>query len=80
MQSFNQFSKTNPINVEITEPLIVNDLLFFAKKYKHRFIANSLLFSSSIQKDANVNFVTTNELNDAKYLINRKLYQGVGVI
>ena len=67
MQSFNQFSKTNPINVEITEPLIVNDLLFFAKKYKHRFIANSLLFSSSIQKDANVNFVTTNGLNDAKY-------------
>ena len=50
-------------------------------RYKHRFIANNLLFSSSIKKDTNVIFMTTNGLNDAKnILINGKLYQGIGVI
>ena len=39
------------------------------------------LFSSSIKKETNVIFVTTNLLNDAKsILINGKLYQGIGVI
>ena len=35
----------------------------------------------SIKEDTNVIFITTNGLNDAKnILINRKLYQGIGVI
>ena len=39
------------------------------------------LFSSSIQKDTNVIFITTNGLNDAKeILINGILFQGIGVI
>ena len=39
------------------------------------------LFSSSIQKDTNVIFITTNGLNDAKgILINGKLFPGIGVI
>ena len=42
---------------------------------------NSLLFSSSIQKDTNAIFITTSGLNDAKeILINGKLAQGIGVI
>ena len=50
-------------------------------KYKYRFIANSLLFSSSLHKDTNVIFITTNGLNNAKeLLINGKLFQGIGVI
>ena len=56
-------------------------MLFYANRYKYRFIANSLLFSSSIQKDTNVIFITTNGLNDDKeILINGKLFQGIGVI
>ena len=39
------------------------------------------MFSSSIKKDTNVIFITTNGWNDAKnILINGKLYQGIGVI
>ena len=78
---FEQYMKINPINIQIIDPEIQSKLLFYSKKYKYRFIANSLLFSSSIVKDTNVIFITTNGLNDAKdILINRKIFQGIGVI
>ena len=51
--------KINPINIQITDPEIQSKLLFYSKKYKYRFIANKLLFSSSIAKDTNVIFMTT---------------------
>ena len=50
-QNFEQYFKINPDSIQITDPEIQNTLLFYAGKYKYRFIANSLLFSSSIQKD-----------------------------
>ena len=60
---------------------IQNKLLFFPNIYKYRFIVNSILFRSSIQKDTNAVFITTNGLNNAKeILINGKLVQGIGVI
>ena len=81
VQNFNQYLKINPIAIQIVESEIQNKLLFYSKNYKYRFIANSLLFSSSIQKDTNVIFIVTNGLNDAKeILINRKLFQGIAVI
>ena len=53
----------------------------YSKKYKYRFIANSLLFSSSIKGDAKVIFNATNGLNGAKdILINSRIFQGIGVI
>ena len=56
-------------------------MFLHANRYKYRFIANSLLFSSSIQKDTNVIFIATNGLNNAKeILINGKLFQGIGVV
>ena len=73
--------KSNPIDIQIAESEIQNKLLLYSKNYKYRFIANSLLFSSSIQKDTNVIFIVTNRLNYAKeILINRKLFQGIAVI
>ena len=48
-QNFQQYLKMNPINIQINDPEIQNKLLFYANRYKYRFIANSLLFSSSIQ-------------------------------
>ena len=79
-QNFKQFLKINPINIQLTDPEVQNKLLFYANRYKYRFIANSLLFSSSIQKDTNVIFITTTRLNDAKeILLNGKLFQGIGV-
>ena len=49
-QNFQQYLKINSINIQITDPEIQNKLLFYANRYKCRFIANSYLFSSSIQK------------------------------
>ena len=80
-QNFEQCSKINPISVRIIDPDIQTKLLFYSKKYKYRFIANSLLFSSSIKEDTKVIFITTNGLNDAKdILINGKIFEGIGVI
>ena len=80
-QNFQQYFKINPINIQIIDPQIQNKLLFYANKYKYRSIVNSLLFSSSIQNNANSIFITTNELNHAKeILIDGKLVQGIGVI
>ena len=80
LQNFDQYNKINPISVRIIDPDIQNKLLFYSKKYKYRFIANSLLFSSSIKEDTKVIFITTNGLNDAKdILINGKIFQGIGV-
>ena len=53
-QNFQQYLKINPINIQITDPEIQNKLLFYAKRYKYTFTANSLLFSSSIKKDTNL--------------------------
>ena len=80
-QNFQQYLKINPINIQIPDSEIQNKLLFYANRYKYRFIVNSLLFSSSIQKVTNVIFIRTNGLNDTKeILINGKLFQGIGVI
>ena len=80
-QNFEQYSKINPISVRIIDPDLQTKLLFYSKKYKYRFIANSLLFSSSIKEDTKTIFISSNGLNDAKdLLINGKVFQGTGVI
>ena len=80
-QNFEQYSKINPISVRIIDPDLQTKLLFYSKKYKYRFIANNLLFSSSIKEDKKVIFTTTNGLNDTKdILINGKIFQGTCVI
>ena len=80
-QNFQQYLKINSINIQIIDPEIQNSLLFYANRYKYRFIANSLLFSSPIQKDTNVIFIATKELSNAKdILINGKLFQEIGVV
>ena len=55
LQNFDQYNKINPIGVWIIDPDIQNKLSFYSKKYKYRFIANSL-FSSSIKEDTKVIF------------------------
>ena len=49
-RNFEQYSKINPISVRIIDSEIQTKLLYYSKKYKYRFIANILLFSSSIKK------------------------------
>ena len=80
-QSFEQYSIITPVSVWITDPDIQTKLTLYSKKYKYRFIANSLLFSSSIKGDPKVIFNATNGLNGAKdILINSRIFQGIGVI
>ena len=80
-QNVEQYNKTNPVSVQLIDPDIQTKLLFYSKKYKYRFIANSFLFSSSIKEDTKIIFITRNGLNDAKgILINGKIFQGVIVI
>ena len=81
LQNFVNYSKIDPINIQINDSEIQNALAFYSSRYKYRFIANNLLFRSSIQQDTNVIFLTTNGLNDTKdILINRKIVKGIGVI
>ena len=82
-QNFEQYTEINPISIRITDPNLQTELLFYSRKYKYkyRFIATSLLFSSAIKEDTNAIIITTNGLNDAKdILINGKLFQGIGII
>ena len=81
LQNFEQYSKINLISVRIIDPGLLTKLLLYSKKYKYRFITNSLLFSFSIKEDTKTIFITSNGLNDAKdLLINGKVFQGIGVI
>ena len=41
-QNSEQYNKINPVSVRIIDPDIQTKLLFHPKKYKYRFIANSL--------------------------------------
>ena len=59
-QNFAQYDKINPANIRITDPESRSKLSFDSRKYKYRFIINSLLFSSAVQGDTNAIFITTN--------------------
>ena len=81
LQNFGQYTKIYPIRIKINNSEIQNALALYSKKYNYRFIANNLLFSSSIQQDTNVAFITTTGLNDAKeILISGKIFQGIAII
>ena len=64
--SFSQYTKINPINIQITESEIQNKLYAYSKQYKYKFVINNLLFSSSTQNDANIIFIAADGLNNAK--------------
>ena len=59
-QNFQQYMRINPIEIQIIDSEIQPKLLYCSKKYKYRFTANSLLFSSSIKQDTEVIFTATN--------------------
>ena len=81
LQNFVNYSKINPINIQINNSEIQNALAFCLSRYKYRFITNNLLLSLSIQQDTNVIFLATNGLKNAKdILLNGKIVQGIGVI
>ena len=59
-QNFAQYEKINPVDIRLTDAELHSKLLYYSKKYKYRFLANNLLFSSAIEGDISTIFITTN--------------------
>ena len=84
IQKFDHFKKLNPLNIEIIDSEIRNEISLYARsnyRYTFRFIVNSLTFSSNLTEDTNAIFIVTNSLLEAPtHFINDKNYNGLGVI
>ena len=69
----------NPINISISSDNVIQQLTKY-RKYRYRFILESLLFISNIENDTDVIFVSCDGLINVKEaLINSKLVNVVGV-
>ena len=80
LQDFDNYSRINPIEITINSNNVVETLSHY-KKYKFRFIIESLLFSTRVQNNTKVIFITCDGLTEAKSaLINLKLYKTLGVV
>ena len=78
-QNFEDNAEINLIKIKIENDKIQNMFKKYLKK-SVKFSLEGLLFSSAIKNETEKIFVTVGGLMDAKYgLINRKLYQTIGV-
>ena len=84
LQKFEKYKTLNPLTIQVIDANIRKGIALYARsnyRYKFRFIANSLLFSSAIKGDTKTIFLVSNELVDAKYiLINGKFFQAIAAI
>ena len=72
LQNFYNYSRLNPIEITIDSNSII-EMLSKYKRYKFRFIIESLQFSARVQNDTEVIFITCDSLTEAKnVLINSK--------
>lgn len=65
LRNFENYQKLNPVETSIESNKIIESLLKY-KKYKYRFVIESLLFSSRIQNDTKICFISCSIPNDAK--------------
>ena len=69
----NDVNFLNPITISISSDTVIQKLTKY-KKYRYRFLLESLLFSSNVENDTDVILISCEGLNDAKQaLINSKL-------
>ena len=72
-QRFINYKRMNPVKITLDSNEIVEDLSKY-RKFKYRFLIQSLLLSSNLRNDTNVIFIMCNDLSDAREaLINSKL-------
>ena len=72
-QIFINYKRMNPVEITLDSNEIVEDLSKY-RKFKYRFLIQSLLLSSNLQNDTDVIFIMCNDLSDAREaLINSKL-------
>ena len=75
----NNVNFLNPITISISSDTVIQKLTKY-KKYRYRFLLESLLFSSNIENDTDVILISCEGLSDAKQaLINSKLTSLLGV-
>ena len=80
LQNFINYEIMNPVEIMLDSNEIVEDLSKY-KRFKYRFLIESLLFSSNLQNDTDLIFIKCNGLSDAReVLINSKLYKTFGVV
>ena len=73
LQRFINYKRMNPVEITLDSNEIVEDLSKY-RKFKYRFLIQSLLLSSNLQNDTDVIFIMCNDLSDAREaLINSKL-------
>ena len=65
----------NPVEITLDSNEIVEDLSKY-KRFKYRYFIQSLLFTSNLQNDTNIIFMTCNNLSDAK----EALINSLGVV
>ena len=72
-QIFINYKRMNPVEITLDSNEIVEDLSKY-RKFKYRFLIQSLLLSSNLQNDTDVIFIMCNDLSDAREaLFNSKL-------
>ena len=75
LQNFVNYDRLNPIDVSLDSNEIIEKLVKY-KEFKYRFLIENLLFSSNLENDTDVIFVTCDGLLDVKEaLINPKVYK-----
>ena len=65
LQNFDDYGRLNPVEITIDSNKIIETLSNY-KKYKFRFIIESLLFSTNLQNNTDVIFITCDGLMEAK--------------
>ena len=79
-QNYVNYERMNPIEINLDSNDIIENLSN-NKKFKYRFLIENLLFSSNLENDTDVTFVTCNGLtNEKEALINSKIYKTLGVV
>ena len=80
LQNFINYEQMNPIEVTLDSNEIIERLAIY-KKYKYRFLVENLLFSTNLENDTDVIFITCDGVSDAKdALINSKIYKTLGLV
>ena len=75
LKNFDDYCRLNPVEITIDSNKFIKTLSNY-KKYKFRFIIDSLLFSTNLQNNTDVIFITCDGLMEAKtVLLNSKLYK-----
>ena len=65
LQNFDGYGRLNPVEKTINSNKNIEKLSGY-KKYKFRFVIRSLLFSTNLQHNTDVIFITCNDLTEQK--------------